>query len=104
MKNLKIFQKKGKRNSPRFWIRPGQTSSCWDNFYTSQKVSEEWKENFRMSQESFEKLWTGLKPYIQKNKTFCFYFRKFSPRVYLTKQHNYFANRKSYRTTLFIED
>ena len=51
--------KKSKRNSPNFWIRPGQTSSWWDNFCASQKVSEKWKENFRMSQESFEIMyWT----------------------------------------------
>ena len=25
-------RKKAKQNSPRFWIRPGQTSSKWDNF------------------------------------------------------------------------
>ena len=30
-----------------------------------------------------------------------FYFRKFFHCIYLTKEHNYFANRKSYRTTLF---
>ena len=60
---------KAKRNSPRFWIRPGQTSSWWDNFWAGQKVSEEWKENFCTSQESFEKLCTELRPYIQKNKT-----------------------------------
>ena len=88
------------------------------------------KENFRMSQKRFEKLHTELRPYIQKNKTdfrdptlcyffgavtdssyscsknvhICFYFRKFFPRVYLTRQHNYFAKRKSYRTSLFIEN
>ena len=28
----KSSKKKGKRNSPRFWIRPAQTSSWWDNF------------------------------------------------------------------------
>ena len=65
----KSSTKKTKRNSPRLWIRPGQTSSWWDNFCAGQKVSEEWKENFCTSQESFEKLCTELRPYIQKNKT-----------------------------------
>ena len=46
--------KKSKRNSSNICIRPGQTSSWWDNFWASQKVSEKWKENFRMSQEGFE--------------------------------------------------
>ena len=36
----KSFRKKGKRNSSRFWIRLGHTSSWWDNFYPDQKVSE----------------------------------------------------------------
>ena len=35
---------------------------------------------------------------------FCFYFRNFFPCVSLTKQNNYFANRKSSRTSLFIEN
>ena len=33
---------------------PGQTSTCWDNFCSGMKVSEEWKENF-MTQEDFKK-------------------------------------------------
>ena len=65
----KSSTKKAKLNSPRFWIRPGQTSSWWENFCAGQKVSEEWKENFHTSQESFEKLCTELRPYSQKNKT-----------------------------------
>ena len=32
-----------------------------------------------------------------------FYFRKIFTCIYLIKQHNYFADRKSYRTSLFIE-
>ena len=35
-----------------------------------QKVSQEWKENFRMPQDSFEELCIKLKPYIQKKKGF----------------------------------
>ena len=51
--------KKSKRNSPIFWIWPGQTSSWWDIFCASRKVFEKWKENFCMSEESFEIMyWT----------------------------------------------
>ena len=64
---LKFSKKEGKRNSPRFWIWPEQTSSSWNNFFAGQKVSEEWKENFRISQESFEKLYTDLRPYQKQN-------------------------------------
>ena len=40
------------------------------NFCTGQKVYGKWKESFCMPQESFEKLNTKLRPYIQKNKGF----------------------------------
>ena len=43
---------------------------------------------------------SGNQIFWKLSGVFCFYFRKFSPRVYLTKQHNCFANRKSYRTSL----
>ena len=49
----KSSTKKSKRNSSNFWIGLGQ-AKWWDNFSASHKVSEKWKENFRMSQESFE--------------------------------------------------
>ena len=42
----------------------------WDNFCAGQKVSEEWKENFHMPQESFDKLCAKPRPYIQQNKGF----------------------------------
>ena len=66
---IKSSKRKDNINSPRFWIRPGPTSLWWDNFFPCQKFFEEWKENFGMPQESFEKLCTELRPYIQKNKT-----------------------------------
>ena len=44
--------------------------SWWYNYCAGQKGSEECKENFRMPQESFEKLYTKLRPYIPKNKGF----------------------------------
>ena len=64
----KSSKKKGKRKSPRFWIRSGQTGSWQYNLCAGQQVSEEWEENFYMPQKSFEKLCTKLGPYIQKNK------------------------------------
>ena len=68
-KYLKYQKKKGKRNSPKHWVRPGQTSLWWDNFCLGLKVNEEWKENFRMSQKSFHKLCTELRPYLEKQST-----------------------------------
>ena len=37
----------------RFWTRPGRTSAWWDNFASQNVVPEEWKENFRMSRDTF---------------------------------------------------
>ena len=48
----------------------GQTCSWWDNFWTGWKVSWDWKNYFRMPQESFEKLCTELISYIRRNKRF----------------------------------
>ena len=130
--------KKGKGNFLRFWIRPGQT-----NFCTGWKVSKEWKENFRIPQESFEKsslswdltfrkakdfwiqfhwknkwpqhyitlqmkvvclkcqilLVSGNREFRKLSGVFCFYFRNIFPCVCLTKQHKYFANKKSCKTS-----
>ena len=66
---LKSSKKKGKRNPSRFIFDLDRLAHHGEIFCAGLKVSGEWKENFRMSQESFEKLCTELKPYIQKNKT-----------------------------------
>ena len=66
----KIKKKRRKeRRSRCFWIRPGRTSAWWDNFVSDVVVAEEWKENFRMSQQNFYKLCDELRPHIQKQVT-----------------------------------
>ena len=52
-----------------FWIRPGRTSAWWDNFVSGVVVAEEWKENFRMSKPTFDKLCGELKPLLEKQAT-----------------------------------
>ena len=37
----------------RFWVRPGRTDAWWRNFEKNVVLPEEWRENFRMSRESF---------------------------------------------------
>ena len=55
-----------RRRRPRwFWIQPGRTSLWWDNFLNGVTLREEWKENFRMSHESFYSLVNLLHPYIE---------------------------------------
>ena len=51
------------------WIRPGRTSLWWDNFVNNTVVLDEWRENFRMSKESFMKLCDKVKPFLQKQST-----------------------------------
>ena len=50
----------------RFWVRPGRTSAWWDNFLHGLVVPEEWRENFRMSKESFMKLCDFVRPFVEK--------------------------------------
>ena len=48
------------------WIRSGRTSLWRDNFVNNTVVLDEWRENFRMSKESFMKLCDKVKPFVQK--------------------------------------
>ena len=43
-------KKRANHNRRRFWTRPGRTSAWWDNFINGTMIEEEWRENFRMSQ------------------------------------------------------
>ena len=45
----------------------------------------------------------GNRQFRKLSDVFYFYFRKFFHCIYLTRQHNYFANIKSYGASLFIE-
>ena len=40
-------------NPRRYWIKSGRTKSWWNNFKQNVVVAEEWKENFRISKDSF---------------------------------------------------
>ena len=54
----------------RFWIRPAQTSLKWAKFLQDKVISEDWRENLRMSKKCFYKLCNLLAPFISKNTTF----------------------------------
>lgn len=68
---LSVYTNKKRRNrrKRRFWVRPGRTNAWWNSFVTDNVVAEEWKENFRMSKLSFNKLCDELRPYIEKQVT-----------------------------------
>ena len=50
-----------------YWVRPGKDRYWWENFTSRKVVEEEWRENFRMSRETFQVLCAELYPYIFKN-------------------------------------
>ena len=64
--NRKAKKEKARR---RFWFRPGRCDSWWLAFKRGLPVPAEWKENFRMSKESFEKLCDDLRPFIARKLT-----------------------------------
>lgn len=53
----------------RFWMRPGRSSSWWDNFENEVVVAEEWRENFRMSRTALLSLSELLRPHIEGRTT-----------------------------------
>ena len=59
-------KRKRKRNSPTSGVRPGQTSSWLYKFKKNIKLLKEWKESFRMSEESLYKLCHELRIYLEK--------------------------------------
>ena len=70
--SMPILRAKSSRKTPverRFWVRPGQTSAWWDNFVAEDVTPEEWRENFRMSRNTFLILCEELRPFIQKKAT-----------------------------------
>ena len=62
-------RKTRRRNAREHWIRPGKTSSWWDNFVENVVVDDEWRENFRMSKDNFMHLCQELSPFLQKQVT-----------------------------------
>ena len=62
-------KRRAQKRRRQFWIRPGRTSAWWDNFVNGIVVEEEWKENFRMSKRTFNKLCAELQPYIKRQET-----------------------------------
>ncbi|XP_054619214.1 interleukin enhancer-binding factor 2 homolog isoform X1 [Dunckerocampus dactyliophorus] len=53
----------------RFWVRPGRTSSWWENFVDGVVVDDDWRANFRMSKASLLALSEELRPHIEGQTT-----------------------------------
>ena len=65
---LDTKKRKKKRRQRRFWTRPGRTS-WWQSFKNYLVVEEEWRENFRLSKTTVNKLCNELRPFLQKKRT-----------------------------------
>ena len=89
-----------------------KTSECLKKVLRNYELN--WKLTFRKTKSDFEiqlcanffKAITDSSCSSSKHIHICFVFTlgKFFVRVYLAKQNNYFENRKSYRTSLMIEN
>lgn len=58
-----------KRKSPSFWITPGRSDIWWKNILNGISAPEEWKENFRLTKDSFFDLCEELRPFLTKIST-----------------------------------
>ena len=67
--NRAIKSSKRKTVTRSFWEGPGRTEAWWCNFTRNIVVPEEWRENFRMSRDSFYVLCNQLRPFIEKQTT-----------------------------------
>ena len=62
------------------WIRLGRTNGWWLGFHQNRVAPSEWRENFRMSRESFLVLCTDLHDHIVKSSI------RFNKAVFAEKQ------------------
>ncbi len=67
--SIRKLKRKKTYKERRFWIKPGRTSAWWDNFVAGIVIPEEWKENLRMSKDSFYGLCNQLRPFIERKET-----------------------------------
>ena len=57
------------RKPRRYWRAPGRCKGWWRNLQAGYSEAEEWKQNFRMSRESFYKLCDELRPFVTRKTT-----------------------------------
>lgn len=58
------------RTRRRYWVRPGRSDAWWKNILKGVSVTEEWRENFRMSKKTFFSLCSLLRPFLEGQHTF----------------------------------
>ena len=64
-------KRSSKKNRKRrtMWVKPGRTSEWWKKFLNDVVVTEEWRENFRMTKRTFMGLCDELRPFPQRTDT-----------------------------------
>ena len=55
-----------RQRPPQFWKKPGRTSAWWAKFQKDTVIPDELRETFCMSKDTFTKLCTQLRPFIEK--------------------------------------
>ena len=68
-KSGRVKRKNRVKSQRKYWIRPGKSHEYWNGFAKYDGLPDEWKDNFRMSKESFNILCDELRPGIMKNTT-----------------------------------
>ena len=53
----------------RFWVSPGRSRNWWQKLQSGEAPECEWKNNFRMSRQSFYKLCAQIRPFIESQHT-----------------------------------
>ena len=66
---IRRVKKKIIRKERRHWVRPGRNNIWWKNIISGISLQDEWRENFRVSRETFDYLCNELRPFLQKKET-----------------------------------
>ena len=72
MKRRRVFRSqtllatKNRRGRRSMWERPGRSKIWWNNFLNGIVVANEWRENFRMTRDTFMTLTEELRPFLEK--------------------------------------
>ena len=66
---IRRVKKKIIRKERRHWVRPGRNNIWWKNIVSGISLQDEWRENFRVSRETFDYLCNELRPFLQKKET-----------------------------------
>ena len=65
----RVKRKSKVKSQRKYYIRPDRSNEWWNGFVKDEILPDEWKDNFRISKESFYVLCGKLRPYIVKNTT-----------------------------------